>query len=120
MNKAIYLHSTLAPRGLRYLPMLMTLAVIAALTAKAAPSGANSQGSSVAHIRAVTATVDANMIRANAASTKDWPTHGLNYAETRFSKLRQITDVNVKNLGLVWSYDLESTRGVPRPHREPV
>jgi len=117
METKIYRLSTRAPRGFRHLPILsMTLAAIAALVAGAASSAdapaASAHRSSVAHIRAVTAKVDANMIRANAASTKDWPTYGLNYAETRFSNLRQITDANVKNLGLVWSYDLESTRGV--------
>ena len=38
--------------------------------------------------------------------------YGLDYAETRFSRLRQITAANVKDLGLVWTYNLESTRGV--------
>ena len=38
--------------------------------------------------------------------------HGLDYAETRFSRLTQINADNVKALGLVWAYDLESTRGV--------
>ena len=38
--------------------------------------------------------------------------HGLDYAETRFSKLNQITTENVKNLGLMWTYNLESIRGV--------
>ena len=56
--------------------------------------------------------VDAAFIQANGDETQDWPTHGLNYAETRFSKLNQINDGNAKNLGLVWSYDLESKRGV--------
>jgi quinohemoprotein ethanol dehydrogenase len=65
-----------------------------------------------ARIRAATARVDGNMIRQNQAGTPDWPTHGLDYAETRFSRLDQINDANVKDLGLVWSYDLESTRGV--------
>jgi quinohemoprotein ethanol dehydrogenase len=36
----------------------------------------------------------------------------MDYSETRFSKLRQLDTANVKRLGLVWSYDLESTRGV--------
>jgi len=58
------------------------------------------------------ARVDGAFIRQNDAQTKDWPTIGLDYAETRFSKLKQIDDSNVKDLGLVWSYDLESTRGV--------
>src|SRR5882724_7882149 len=67
---------------------------------------------SAGHIKAVTSAVDGNSIKANAATSKDWPTTGLDYAETRFSKLNQITTDNVKNLGLMWSYNLESLRGV--------
>jgi quinohemoprotein ethanol dehydrogenase len=58
------------------------------------------------------AKVDASDIRNNEASSQEWPTIGLDYGETRDSKLRQIDDTNVKDLGLVWSYNLESTRGV--------
>ena len=64
------------------------------------------------HIKAVTAAVDGASIKANTATSNDWPTIGLDYAETRFSKLNQITAQNVGKLGLVWSYPLESSRGV--------
>jgi quinohemoprotein ethanol dehydrogenase len=64
------------------------------------------------HIKAVTSAVDGASIRANTAMSNDWPTIGLDYAETRFSKLHEITADNVKKLGLVWSYPLESSRGV--------
>jgi len=67
---------------------------------------------SAAHIKAVTTAVDATTIRANAATSKDWPSHGLDYAETRFSRLDQINAGNVKGLGLMWTYSLESERGV--------
>ena len=63
-------------------------------------------------IRAATAKVDGAMIVANERSTRDWPSYGLDYAETRFSKLKQINADNVGKLGLVWSYNLESNRGV--------
>ena len=56
--------------------------------------------------------VDGAFIRANAAKTPDWPTVGVDYAETRYSRLDQINVANVKDLGLAWSYNLESTRGV--------
>jgi quinohemoprotein ethanol dehydrogenase len=56
--------------------------------------------------------VDGKYIAANAAETRSWPSHGLDYAETRFSKLARIHADNVKGLGLVWSYDLASSRGV--------
>ena len=64
------------------------------------------------HIRAVTSKVDGASIRANTKATKDWPSYGLDYAETRFSRLAQISDANVKDLGLAWTYNLESTRGI--------
>ena len=63
-------------------------------------------------IRAATTKVDGAMIEANERSTRDWPSYGLDYAETRFSKLKQITADNVGKRGLVCSYDLESNRGV--------
>jgi len=81
-------------------------AMAAAVTAMAFCSGAAAQDAkgSPGHIRAVTSAIDGNSIRANAATSKDWPTIGLDYGETRFSKLDQINTGNVKNLGLVWSY----------------
>jgi quinohemoprotein ethanol dehydrogenase len=55
---------------------------------------------SAAHIRAVTAAIDGDAIKANAGTSKDWPMVGLDYGETRFSKLNQINTDNVENLGL--------------------
>ena len=37
------------------------------------------------HIKAVTSAVDGASIKANTATSNDWPTIGLDYAETRFS-----------------------------------
>ena len=67
---------------------------------------------SPAHIKAAVGKVNANFMKSNASKTPDWPSYGLDYAETRHSKLNQITTANVKELGLVWSYNLESSRGV--------
>ena len=61
---------------------------------------------------AAPANVTGASIQANAKTGKDWPSYGLDYAETRFSRLTQVSDANVKNLGLAWTYNLESTRGV--------
>ena len=55
---------------------------------------------------------DEASIVANRDSGKDWPSHGFDYAGTRFSPLTQITSKNVDELGLAWSYDLNSTRGI--------
>ncbi|MEO7730130.1 MAG: PQQ-dependent dehydrogenase, methanol/ethanol family [Kofleriaceae bacterium] len=63
-------------------------------------------------IRAATQAIDGAAIQANAATSKDWPTISADYAETRYSKLAEINAGNAKDLGLVWTYNLESTRGV--------
>jgi quinohemoprotein ethanol dehydrogenase len=88
------------------------LAAACTVLAIAPPAAAQPAKGSPEHIRAVTAKIDGAAIRANAAKGADWPSYGLDYAETRHSKLAHVTTDNVKDLGLVWSYDLESTRGV--------
>ncbi|MBS0451851.1 MAG: PQQ-dependent dehydrogenase, methanol/ethanol family [Proteobacteria bacterium] len=88
------------------------LALGAALCLAAAGAAAQQGKGTPEHIKAATSKVDGAFIRANTAKTGDWPSYGLDYAETRFSKLDQINAGNVKELGLVWSYNLESTRGV--------
>ncbi len=85
----------------------LALALGSALAQAPAPA----KGSE-AHIRAATGRIDTQAIRANARSTADWPSHGLDHAETRHSRLTQIDSANVGRLGLAWSYNLESNRGV--------
>src|SRR5882724_7551341 len=41
----------------------------------------------------------------------NWVTHGRTYDEHRYSPLTQITDKNASQLGLAWSYDLDTNRG---------
>ena len=96
-----------------YRPALLALAI--GFGAWISSSGVFAQSpakGSPDHIKAVTSAVDSASIKANTATSNDWPTIGLDYAETRFSKLNQINADNVKKLGLVWSYPLESSRGV--------
>ena len=40
-----------------------------------------------------------------------WLATGLNYHEDRFSKLEQINDTNVSQLGLSWYADIDTERG---------
>lgn len=47
-----------------------------------------------------------------AGRSGEWLTHGLNYAETRYSPLDSINASNVKRLGLAWSMDMETKRGL--------
>jgi len=102
-------NTTDAPR-----PMRLARAVVAmsfSLTLGSSAALAQTKGTPE-HIKAVTSAVDGASIKANTATSNDWPTIGLDYAETRFSKLDKINTDNVKQLGLVWSYPLESSRGV--------
>jgi quinohemoprotein ethanol dehydrogenase len=99
---------------------ILALAAIASISVGGAildPGTTRAQGAPPAgkttpeRIKAATQ-IDAAAIQANLASSKDWPTVGLDYAETRYSKLAEINASNVKGLGLVWTYNLESKRGV--------
>lgn len=91
--------------------MNRTLWLLAALCA-AHPAYAQPAKGTPEHIRAAIGRIDGHAIEANARTSADWPSYGLDYAETRFSRLKQVNAGNVKDLGLVWSYNLESTRGV--------
>ncbi|MCF6275140.1 MAG: PQQ-binding-like beta-propeller repeat protein [Robiginitomaculum sp.] len=58
------------------------------------------------------ANVNSKLI-ANAANiTEVWLSYGGGYDEQRFSRLTNITQENVKDLGVAWTYDLETSRGV--------
>jgi quinohemoprotein ethanol dehydrogenase len=54
---------------------------------------------------------DARLIAADRDSA-NWLTYGRTYSEQRFSPLRQISDSTIAKLGLVWSHELPTTRGV--------
>jgi quinohemoprotein ethanol dehydrogenase len=48
----------------------------------------------------------------SAGSRNDWITGGRDYAETHYSPLNAINTSNVKRLGLAWSLDMETKRGL--------
>ncbi|MFY9555536.1 MAG: PQQ-dependent dehydrogenase, methanol/ethanol family [Blastocatellia bacterium] len=56
--------------------------------------------------------IDDAALRNADARKGEWITHGRNYSETRFSPLDQINAANIKELGLAWSFDTETTRGL--------
>lgn len=47
-----------------------------------------------------------------AAAPQSWVTHGGSYGEERHSTLSQVSLDTIGELGLAWSYDLDSSRGV--------
>lgn len=89
----------------------VSIAAVVSVTILSGSAFAQTKGSPE-HIKSAVGAIDSAAITANTATSKDWPTYGLDYAETRFSKLNQITSDNVKDIGLKWTYNLESIRGV--------
>ncbi|MFT5100851.1 MAG: quinohemoprotein ethanol dehydrogenase [Candidatus Azotimanducaceae bacterium] len=47
-----------------------------------------------------------------ALSDVAWPKHGLTSGEARYSELSDINQENIGELGIAWTYELDSTRGV--------
>jgi quinohemoprotein ethanol dehydrogenase len=60
---------------------------------------------------AQTRRVDDRALRNAGKIGDEWLTHGINYAEQRFSPLTQIDSTNVSRLGLAWSYELGTGGG---------
>ena len=58
------------------------------------------------------ADVDGKRIIAADQEPGNWMSHGRTYDEQRYSPLEQITQQNVDQLGLAWSYKLDIDRGV--------
>jgi quinohemoprotein ethanol dehydrogenase len=50
--------------------------------------------------------IDENALKNAGKTGEEWLTYGLNYAETRYSPLKQIDTTNVKRLGLAWTYEI--------------
>ena len=55
--------------------------------------------------------VDDATLKNAGKSGDDWLTYGFTPGETRYSPLNQLNTVNVKRLGLAWSYDLGAGGG---------
>ncbi len=91
------------------LPSRLAAALLAATTLAGAPALAQPTPD---QIRTATARVNQDFIRQNAATGREWPSYGLNFSENRFSPLTGVNAGNVARLGLAWSYDLGSRRGV--------
>jgi len=58
------------------------------------------------------ANVDAARLTAADKDPGDWMSQGRTYSEQRFSPLDKINRSNVKDLGLAWSFELATNRGV--------
>ena len=56
--------------------------------------------------------IDDKSLRQADTRVGDWITHGRTYSETRYSPLKQIDSGNVQKLGLAWSFDTQTNRGL--------
>jgi quinohemoprotein ethanol dehydrogenase len=57
------------------------------------------------------AEINDKALRNGGKTGEEWVTHGINYAEQRFSPLTQVNATNVARLSLVWSYELGAGGG---------
>ncbi len=56
--------------------------------------------------------VDAERLLNADADPGAWMNYGRTYSEQRYSQLEQVNDETVPGLGLAWSFDLETERGI--------
>ena len=92
--------------------LLTTLGLIAcALVVSACQLlGADAESSKASS--ATPAAVDSARLLGAEDEPANWMSHGRTYSEQRFSPLDAINTTNVDQLGLAWSFDLETERGI--------
>src|SRR5882672_2845723 len=56
--------------------------------------------------------VDDAALRSSDSDSANWISYGRTYSEQRFSPLKQIDEQSVSRLGLAWSFDLGTRRGL--------
>ncbi|HTQ98716.1 MAG TPA: PQQ-dependent dehydrogenase, methanol/ethanol family [Candidatus Acidoferrum sp.] len=90
----------------KLLALTVVAAALAACSKQEAPAP---QAAAPAPVASPTA---AQLTNAQNDDGKEWLSYGRDYAETRFSPLKQITADNVKDLGVAWTFDTDSFRGL--------
>ena len=99
-------------------PIRIAWALVLALACRSgagpekAPEAGAGGSPAVSRARAATSSVDDARLRAAAGEPGNWLTHGGTYAEQRYSTLEQIRADNVGQLGLAWSFDTHTNRGL--------
>ena len=95
----------------RYKTVAMALVLLFAFAALDLRSGRHLARVFGQNAGATAANVNGQRISNADSEPGNWLTHGRTYSETRFSPLRQIDDRNIDQLGLAWSFDLDTHRG---------
>ena len=63
-------------------------------------------------IKSAVKKIDNNTIANVTSDDKNWLTYGKDFSEKRFSSLKQISKENINDLGLSWSLNLQTKRGL--------
>jgi len=92
--------------------LLLAAACGAGAGPEKAPTAGAGSAPQLARVRAATSSVDDARLRGAAGEPGNWLTHGGSYAEQRYSTLDQIRVDNVGQLGLAWSFDTQTNRGL--------
>ena len=92
-------------KGILYFSAIILVLASIAFVEKSKPG-------SPLHIAKVVGAVQDKQISTIEDNSGDWLTYGRNYGEERFSPLGQITKENVGQLGLAWSLNLGTKRGI--------
>jgi len=67
---------------------------------------------SIEHIKAITSKVNDVLLKTQETEHGDWLSYGRNYKEDRYSELDQINKETVKDLGLAWTIEVGTKRGI--------
>jgi quinohemoprotein ethanol dehydrogenase len=62
--------------------------------------------------------VNDDLLKTGSKTGDEWVAYGTNWAEQRFSPLKEINATNVSRLGLAWSTELPLAAGNPQAHQE--
>ena len=89
------------------LHLLSILILCAIISCKEIPNSG-----SYDHIKSITSEIDDDKLVNIEKIENEWLTHGGNYQENRYSSLHQINKSTIDSLGLVWSINLGTSRGL--------
>ena len=62
--------------------------------------------------------VNDDLLKTGSKTGDEWVSYGVNWAEQRYSPLKEIDASNVSRLGLAWSAELPLAAGNPQTHQE--
>ncbi|MFT5578555.1 MAG: quinohemoprotein ethanol dehydrogenase [Paraglaciecola psychrophila] len=102
--------SSACRRGLA-VAAIAALSVLGACSEQAASPAATTEAAAVSSTAAAFAAVTTERIK-NTSAQEEWLTYGGTYDEQRHSALTSINTENVDKLGVAWTFDLKTNRGV--------